>query len=158
MASIEQTGLLQRINELTEHSAKDTGIEIAEVQLKGAGKARLLRVYIDKPGGVTHGDCQLISERLGALLDAEDAIPDDSYTLEVSSPGVERKLSKVRDFERVAGQKVRVAVKEAIDGQLRFEGKVVRCTDGLLVLEMQPGLSAEIPLDRIQKANLKFEW
>ena len=150
--------MLQRINELSEQAASQTGIELVEVQLKGAGKARLLRVYIDKPGGVTHGDCELISARLGALLDAEDVIPDDSYTLEVSSPGVERKLSRPRDFDRILGQKVRVVVKEQIDGQLRFEGKVVRCTDGLLVLEIQAGLSAEIPLDRIQKANLKFEW
>ncbi len=105
MAAVADQELLERITSLGERSAMGTDIEIAEIQLKGAGKARLLRVYIDKPGGVTHGDCELISERLGKLLDEEDPIPDSSYTLEVSSPGIERKLTKPRDFERVGGRK-----------------------------------------------------
>src|SRR5436190_5276748 len=100
MPALEQTGVLQRITQLGEQAAADTGIEIAEIQLRGAGKARLLRVYIDRPGGVTHADCELISTRLGKLLDEEDAVPGESYTLEVSSPGLKRKLSKPRDFER----------------------------------------------------------
>ena len=74
MAAVENKELLERITELGERSAMGTGIEIVEIQLKGAGKARLLRVYIDKPGGVTHGDCELISHRFGKLLDEEDPI------------------------------------------------------------------------------------
>lgn len=91
MAAVENKALLDKLSELGERAAAGTEIEIVEIQLRGAGKARLLRVYIDKPGGVTHGDCETISERFGNLLDAEDPIPEDSYTLEVSSPGIERR-------------------------------------------------------------------
>ena len=124
MPAVEKTELIPRLTELAEKAAQGSGIEMVEVDLRGAGKARLLRVYIDKPGGVTHGDCEFISQRLGELLDEEDAVPGESYTLEVSSPGVERKLSKPRDFERVVGQKVRVFVREPVEGQTRLEGKL----------------------------------
>ncbi|HZQ53767.1 MAG TPA: ribosome maturation factor RimP [Bryobacteraceae bacterium] len=158
MPAVEKNGLLQRITALGERAAQGTGIEIAEVQLRGGGKARLLRVYIDKPGGVTHADCELISNRLGQSLDQEDVIPGDSYTLEVSSLGVERKLSKLRDFERVLGQKVRLTVQQPIEGQGRLEGKLASISGATLELETSPGHRVAVPLDRVQKANLKFEW
>jgi ribosome maturation factor RimP len=158
MPAIEKAGVVQRISELCEQVVRGTDLEIVEVDLRGGGKARLLRVYIDKPGGVTHGDCELVSERLGALLDETDAVPGDSYTLEVSSPGVDRKLIKARDFERVVGQKIRLTVREPIAGQVRFEGKLAGFAQGLLELETQPGTLIHIPLEQVQKANLKFEW
>lgn len=153
-----QSGLVERLEALAERAAAGTSIEIAEVQLRGAGKARLLRVFIDKPEGVTHGDCELISERLGKLLDEEDAIPGEGYTLEVSSPGVERKLSKARDFERVLGQKIRVSLREPIEGQRHLEGRLAGFADNRLQLEISPGRLADVPLEQVQKANLKFEW
>lgn len=158
MPAVEKNGLLQQITALGERAAQGTGIEIAEVQLRGAGKARLLRVYIDKPGGVTHADCELISHRLGQSLDQEDVIPGDSYTLEVSSLGVERKLSKLRDFERVIGQKVRLTVQQPIEGQGRLEGKLANISGANLEVETSPGHRVAVPLDQVQKANLKFEW
>ena len=158
MPAVEQLELIQRITELGEQAAFGTAIEIAEVQLRGAGRSRLLRIYIDKPGGVTHGDCELISEKLGRLLDEQDAVPGESYTLEVSSPGLERKLIKPRDFERVVGQKVRLALREPIDGQTRFEGKLVRFAREALEVEIAPEHLVHVPLAQVQKANLKFEW
>jgi ribosome maturation factor RimP len=158
MLTAEKTEIVTRLTQLGEQAALGTPIEIVEIQLRGAGKARLLRVYIDKPGGVTHGDCELISERLGKLLDQEDAIPGDSYTLEVSSPGVERKLIRPRDFERAVGQKIRLAVRDAIEGQTRFEGKLTGFAAGTLEVEIVPDHLVRIPLDQVQKANLKFEW
>jgi ribosome maturation factor RimP len=158
MPAVEKNGLIQRISELADHAAAGTSIEIADVQLRGAGKARLLRVYIDRPGGVTHGDCELISQRLGKLLDDQDAVPGDSYTLEVSSPGVERSLAKPRDFERVVGQKIRLAVRDPIEGQTRFEGKLAGFADQALDLEISPGRLLHVPLEAVHKANLKFEW
>ena len=77
MSAIQDNTTVDRITELGERAALGSGVEIVEVQLRGAGKARLLRVFIDKAGGVTHGDCELISERLGSLLDEEDVIPGD---------------------------------------------------------------------------------
>ena len=158
MPAIEQNGVMQRINELAEQAATGTGIEIAETQLRGAGKARLLRVYIDKTGGVTHGDCELISAKLSKLLDDEDAVPGEGYTLEVSSPGVERKLSKPRDFERVVGQKIRVGVQPPIEGQTHFEGRLAQFAGGVLEVETTPGRLVSVPLGQVQKASLKFEW
>jgi ribosome maturation factor RimP len=158
MPALEKNGLIERITELSEQAAQGTNIEIVDVQLRGSGKARLLRVTIDKPGGVTHGDCELISDRFGRLLDQEDAVPGDSYTLEISSPGVERKLSKPRDFERVIGQKIRLTVQQPVEGQTRFEGKLNDFADGLIQLEVSPGRQIAIPLGQVQRANLKFDW
>lgn len=158
MATAEIDELIDRITGLGERAAQGTGIEIASVEMRGGGKARLLRVYIDKTGGVTHGDCELVSERLGKLLDEEDVVPGDSYTLEVSSPGVERSLSKPRDFERVIGQKIRLAVREPINGQTRFEGKLAQFANQTLELEIAAGERLRIPLQQVQKAKLKFEW
>ncbi len=175
--------MANKLTMLGEQAALGTPIEIIEIQVRGAGKSRLLRVYIDKPGGVTHGDCELISQRLGKLLDEEDAVPVDgggqeedtpkdrksprrlsrpqlfpeSYTLEVSSPGVDRKLTRPRDFERVVGQKIRLAVRNAIEGQTRFEGRLTEFAAGTLQLEIAPEHLVRVPLDQIQKANLKFE-
>ena len=158
MPAVEKPELLIKLTELGDRAAAGTGIEIVEIELRGAGKSRLLRVYIDKPSGVTHGDCELISERFGSLLDQEDAVPGESYTLEVSSPGVERKLSRPRDFERVIGQKVRVVVRNPIEGQTRFEGRLAGFANQTLEIEIAPTRSVQIPLDQVQKANLKFEW
>jgi ribosome maturation factor RimP len=158
MAAVENNELLERITGLGERAAEGSGIEIVEIQLKGAGKARLLRVYIDKPGGVTHHDCALISERLGQLLDEDDTVPDSGYTLEVSSPGIERRLSKARDFERVVGQKVRLAVQPPGESRRSLEGRLARIADGALEVEVAPGNLVHVPLETVQKANLKFEW
>lgn len=158
MATAEKTEILDRITGLSERAASGTGIEVVEVQFRGGGKARLLRVYIDKPGGVTHADCELISHRLGGLLDEDDTIPGDSYTLEVSSPGLERKLTKPRDFERVIGQRIRVVLRDAAQGAKSIEGKLTALENGTLTVETASGSLAPIRLEQVQKANLKFEW
>jgi ribosome maturation factor RimP len=150
--------LEDKLTELGIESAHGTGIEIAEVQVRGVGKARLVRVYIDKPAGVTHGDCELISSRLGERLDQLDLLPDDSYTLEVSSLGVERKLSKPRDFERVIGQKVFVSVRDAEPGAQQFEGKLLAVDGGVLEIEAPGGSPARVPIDKVQRAKLRFDW
>ena len=98
---------------------------LSKFSFAAAGKARLLRVYIDKPGGVTHGDCELISQRSRQTA-GRGQMPyrETGYTLEVSSPGVERKLSKARDFERVVGQKIRVCASRAYGRVNSLEGKL----------------------------------
>jgi ribosome maturation factor RimP len=158
MAFSEKNEIVDRITSLGESAVQGTSIELVEIQLRGAGKARLLRVYIDKPGGVSHDDCQFVSERLGKLLDEDDRLLDGSYTLEVSSPGVERKLTKPRDFERITGQNIKLALRNPIEGQLRWEGQLQQFADGVLALETASGELLHIPLDQVQKANLKFEW
>lgn len=154
---MENNELMQKLNEIGEHAARNTGIEVAEIQLRGAGKSRLLRVYIDKPGGVTHGDCEAISQRMSQLLDEQDVMPEDSYTLEVSSLGLDRKLSNQRDFERVVGQKVLLTLRETSEGSKQLEGKLLQVGGNKLQLELRTGETREIPLEQLQKAKLKFE-
>ncbi len=100
------------------------GIEIVDVELLGAGRGRVLRIFIDRPQGVSHADCEFISQQVGTILDIEDVIPGDSYTLEVSSPGLERKLSKPGDFERFVGRTAKVVLREPVENQRRWEGKL----------------------------------
>jgi len=134
------------------------GIETVEVELLGGGNSRVLRIYIDKPTGITHADCEFISQQVGTILDVEDVVPGGSYTLEVSSPGVERKLTKPADFERFKGQKIKLALREPISKQKRWEGTLADFTGETITLEAAPGKSLQIALDNVVKANLKFEW
>jgi ribosome maturation factor RimP len=96
-------------------------------------------------------------------LDIEDVIPGDSYTLEVSSPGLERKLSKPKDFERFVGHKAKVVLREPVENQRRWEGRLAGISQGIVALEIAPAQPAagrviHFPLDQVQKANLKFDW
>jgi ribosome maturation factor RimP len=147
-----------KVLEIAERVGASEGLEIVEVQLLGGGGARVLRIFIDKPGGVTHADCETISQNVGTILDIEDVIPGAHYTLEVSSPGVERKLTKPRDFERFVGQKVKVALREPVENQRHYMGTLKSFTEGILTLEPAPGRSVQFPLEQVEKASLKFEW
>src|SRR6202049_2096992 len=112
MPVIGKEETIAKITEIAERVAGSEGIEIVDVQLLGAGRGRVLRIFIDRPQGVSHADCEFISHQVGTIIDVEDVIPGDSYTLEVSSPGLERKLFKEKDFERFAGQKAKVILRE----------------------------------------------
>ena len=149
---------ISKITAIAEHAAAPAGIEIVEVELKGSGRSHLLRIYIDKPEGVTHADCEFMSLNAGTILDVEDVIPGGHYTLEVSSPGVERKLTRALDFERFSGHKVKVVLREAVDGQKHWAGTLKNFAEGIVTLEPAPGKSVQFPLDQVEKANLKFEW
>src|SRR6266853_480329 len=122
---------ISKIAAIAEQAAAPAGIEIVEVELKGSGSSHLLRIYIDRPEGVTHADCELVSREVGAALDAEDPIPG-SYELEVSSPGVERKLGKWRDWQRFAGKKVKVVLKEPVLEPPIATGKELKHFDGVI--------------------------
>ena len=147
-----------KVLEIAERVGAPEGLEIVEVQLLGGGSARVLRIFIDRPEGVTHADCETISQGVGAVLDVEDVIPGEHYTLEVSSPGVERKLTKPRDFERFVGQKVKVALRDPVENQRHYVGTLKSFVEGILTLESAPGKSVAVPLEQVEKANLKFEW
>ena len=122
----------------------------------------MLRLFIDKPGGVTHEDCAFVSREVGTILDVEDAIPGGSYTLEVSSPGLDRKLTKAADYERFAGSRVRLSTREPVEGTRHFEGRLQGLHDGRVALEVGskkvPAHTIEIELGDIEKANLVPEF
>jgi ribosome maturation factor RimP len=157
MPAVENKELLEKLNEIGDGAARNTDIEIVEIQVRGAGKSRLLRVYIDKPGGVTHGDCEAISQRMSQRLDEQDIMPEEGYTLEVSSLGLDRKLSSQRDFQRVIGQKISLTLREAGEGGKHMEGKLLHVDDNKLQIELRAGEVREVPLEQVQKAKLKFE-
>jgi ribosome maturation factor RimP len=154
---MSSTAILSKIEAIAERAAQPEGIEIVEIELKGGGKNRFLRISIDKPEGVTHGDCELISHQVGTILDVEDVVPG-AYTLEVSSPGVERKLSKYKDFERFTGKKIKAILREPVENSRRWEGTLASCADGLISLEVAEGKTIQFPFDQVERANLKFEW
>jgi ribosome maturation factor RimP len=178
MPVIAKDEIVAKIAEIAERVGDPEGIEIVDVQLLGAGRGRLLRIFIDRPAsgeaspdrphGVSHADCEFISQQVGTILDIEDVIPGDSYTLEVSSPGLERKLSKAKDFERFVGHKAKVVLKEPVENQRSWEGKLAGISEGMVALEiaaleraaLKPaaGRIIHFPLDQVQKANLKFDW
>jgi ribosome maturation factor RimP len=153
-----RSAVAEKVQEIAERVGTDAGIEIVDVQLLGGGHSRLLRIFIDKPDGVNHADCEYISQNVGTILDVEDVIPGERYTLEVSSPGVERKLTKPREFERFVGQKVKVVLRQPVENQRHWVGALKSFAEGIITLEPSPGRSVQIPLDQVEKANLKFEW
>jgi len=133
-------------------------MELVEVEVKGGGAHRLVRISIDKPAGVTHADCELVSQQVGTILDVEDVVPGGRYTLEVSSPGVERKLLKPRDYERFQGKKAKITLRDAIDGRRNWEGMLAGFENGSIALETAPGKTLRFPFEQVEKANLKFDW
>lgn len=147
-----------KVREIAERVASSEGLEIVEVQLLGGGGKRLLRISIDKPAGVTHGDCELVSQQVGTILDVEDTIPGGRYTLEVSSPGVERKLTKASDFERFLGKKARVTLREPVENRKQWEGLLAGFSGDVVTLEASPGKSIQFALKQVERANLKFDW
>jgi ribosome maturation factor RimP len=147
---------LERIRDAAERAARTAGVEIVDVEWK-IGKQRFLRVYIDKPEGVSHSDCQAVSEQLGVLLDVEDLVPGSRYILEVSSPGLDRKLTKAADFERFVGRLARISTMEPVENSKFFEGRLAGHADGLVKIDVK-GHIVELPLAGIRKANLVVEW
>jgi ribosome maturation factor RimP len=150
--------IVAKVVEITDRVGRPGSIEAVEAELLGGGNNRLLRIYIDKPGGVTHADCEFISQHVGTILDVEDIIPGGSYTLEVSSPGVERKLTKPADYQRFQGQKIKVSLREPVESQKRWEGTLKGFSEGVVTLEPAPGKTVQFALGQVQKANLKFDW
>ncbi len=149
---------LEKVQEIAERVASSEGLEVVDVQLLGGGGHRVLRLFIDKPEGVSHADCENVSQQVGTILDVEDVIPGGRYTLEVSSPGVERRLSRPGDFERFMGQKIKVILRQPVDERRQWIGKLASFTDGIITLEPVSGPTVQFPLEQVEKANLKYEW
>ena len=164
---------VERVREIAERVAASSGLEIVEIEFLGGGKARMLRVFLDKPAagtdplaGVTHEDCANFSRELGTILDVEDVMPG-SYTLEVSSPGLDRKLIKPADFNRFTGSRLKLTTRQPVDNNLHFEGRLESFKDGRLTLDLSvashksrkkmgaaAGEKIEIDFANVEKANL----
>ncbi|MDI6808984.1 MAG: ribosome maturation factor RimP [Candidatus Eisenbacteria bacterium] len=131
-------------------------MELVDLQYVNAGGRWTLRVFVDKPGGVTVDDCANLSRRLSDVLDTEDAIPH-RYYLEVSSPGVERAITGEKDFIRFAGKVASIKTFSPVCGQRRIVGLIEDCKEGMLTLRTKDGELLTLPLSGIERANLKFD-
>jgi ribosome maturation factor RimP len=149
----QRQSLEMRISELAKQIAGSMGMELVLLEIKGDGNHSIVRVFIDKPGGISLDDCERLSRHLSVSLDVEDWIPF-SYILEVSSPGVNRPLVSESDFQRFCGQDAKVRTRISFEGQRNFRGKIVGVTEGRLELEVAPGKQIGIALVDIEKANL----
>ena len=156
---------VDRVRDIADRVARSSGLEVVEVELLGGGKSRVLRVFLDKPGagpeplsGVTHEDCVSFSREFGTILDVEDAMASAPYTLEVSSPGLDRKLTRGVDFERFAGSLVKLTTREPVGGNKHFEGRLEAFRDGKLTLDLSAGSrKARRKLGAVAEQNVKIE-
>src|SRR6476646_9482838 len=145
-----------RVQELAERVAIDHGLELVHTEVAGPENKPIVRVFIDKPHGVTHDDCSEVSLHLGTILDVEDFI-HASYTLEVSSPGLERGLYKRADYERFAGSDAKMKTRQPIDGQRNFRGRLLGVDGSDVLFDDRTNGKVRIPLDIITKANLEVD-
>jgi len=147
---------LEKIRQIAERVVTSEGLTLFDLELKGGRSNQLLRVYIDKREGVSHADCQLVSEQLSAILDVEDPIPG-SYMLEVSSPGLNRQLVKPSDFSYFAGRRARLVLREAVGAQRVVEGTLAGFEEGRVRMDLGEAGVSEIALSNISKAKLVVE-
>src|SRR6185503_5033900 len=156
---------IERVREVVDRVAASNGLEVVEVDLRGGGKSRMLRITIDKPGGVTHEDCANLSREAGTILDVEDVVPGGSYLLEVSSPGLDRPLLRPADFERFQGSRVKLTTRMPVNGNRHFEGRLEHFESGRLTLDLSEARrkhrpaegepqKLELELVNVEKANL----
>jgi ribosome maturation factor RimP len=164
---------LARIREAAERVARSEGLEVVDVEWK-VGKQRFLRVTIDRvvqpgaavreglpaAGGISHGDCERVSQQLSVILDVEELVSGPGYILEISSPGLDRKLAKPAEFERFRGRLARISTTEPVDQANFFEGRLAGFADGKVRMELQgrEPRTVEVPFELIRKANLVVEF
>lgn len=154
----------ERIRAVAERVAASHGLELFDLQLRRESIGWVVRVFIDRPGSpgasddsVGIEDCARVSRELSAILDVDDPL-DRSYTLEVSSPGLDRPLRDERDFRRFTGRRAKVTVAPAVDGQSHFAGRIEGVEDGALLFEAEGRKRHRIPLGAIKRARLDVEF
>lgn len=156
MKTEAQKQVKQQVEQLAEALVVSEGMELVDLEFRREGRRWMLRLFIDKDGGVTLDDCASISRELGDLLDVKDVIPQ-SYVLEVSSPGLNRRLRKKEHFSRFAGQQVRLRLVAPIDGRKNIVGELEGVEDKAVIVVTPEGRYS-IALKEIAKANLIYEF
>lgn len=146
----------ERVKQIAEPKAEELGLELIDCEYKKEGGRRVLRLYIDKKGGVGLDDCEAVSRSVEPVLDSEDFI-DEAYTFEVSSPGLDRPLKTDRDFVRYEGEDVEVGLYAAIDGKKKFTGKLIGRKDGVVSIDCG-GQALEFQQKDISKVKRTIVW
>ncbi len=150
--------LTEKIRQLLDPILDSLGLTLWDMEFQKHGPQWLLRIYIDREDtGVTLNDCEAVSRDLGTSLDVEDIIPH-SYNLEVSSPGLDRALSKPEHFTRFSGSRVKIKTYQQINGQKVFQGKLLGLEGNVVKVEMEAGTVIEVPMSAIAKASLEVKF
>jgi ribosome maturation factor RimP len=155
---------LDQIREAAERVARSAGMDILDIEWK-VGKQRMLRIYLDRPpsaeapqgGVISHQDCEFVNQQMSVIMDAEDLGPGSNYILEVSSPGLDRKLLKPGDYDRFQGRRARLWLTQPVEGQSYFDGRLAGYSDGTVRLEVKEHI-VEVPFSSVRKANLVVEF
>jgi ribosome maturation factor RimP len=145
----------RRVEEIADSLLRDEGLELVDLEYRREGRRWVLRLFIDKEGGVTVEDCATVSRELGDILDAKDAVPE-AYVLEVSSPGLNRRVRKRKDFSRFAGRKVEVRLTAPQQGRRKIVGRILG-VEGEAVVVAAPEATYSIALEDIARAILVYE-
>ncbi len=146
----------ERIREIVGRVAAEHELELVHAEVGVIGRSAAVRIFIDKPGGVTHADCATVSHHVGTILEVEDFI-HSAYTLEVSSPGLERGLYKREDYARFAGQLAKLKVRQPVNGQRNFRGRIVGLEGDAVIFDDNTNGRVRVPFEQIAKANLEID-
>ncbi|MGC2062076.1 MAG: ribosome maturation factor RimP [Thermodesulfovibrionales bacterium] len=146
----------ERLSELAGPVAGQLDVDIVDIELAGNARRTLVRVFLDKPGGVTLEDCAKFSRALSAVLDVEDPI-STRYVLEVSSPGLDRPLKTKKDFYRSIGKLARIVTREKIDGEAFLVGRIQAANEHTVAVLVDGSREVRIPFEQISKARLEIE-
>lgn len=154
MAELGSIG--ERVEQIAVSVTERAGIEFVHCEIAGSKRNPTVRLVIDKPGGVSLEDCTQVSRDVEAVLDREDFIPT-AYVLEVSSPGIERELYSLADFEKYVGSEARVKTGKPVGGQRNFAGSIIAIDGGEIEFEDRTSGRVRIPYDLVAKANLMVD-
>jgi ribosome maturation factor RimP len=159
-----ETSVIEEVEAIARRVAGSHGLDIFSVQYRREGGGMVLRVQIDRPGAaatpeesVSVEDCASVSRDLSAILDVDDIVPT-AYTLEVSSPGLDRPLRSTEDYRRFCGRRAKLVLREAVDRQMFFKGRLGRVEGGNVFVETEDGREHRVPLDLISRAHLEVEF
>ena len=142
---------------LAQEVVSELGYELVDIELTGNRSQQLIRVYVEKPGGILLADCVAVSREFGKRLDEKDVI-ENSYRLEISSPGIERPLRKIQDYERYVGYRVRIRLKGGLKGKRKIVGKLDEVEENIVRIISNNGEKISLSLADIAKANLDVDW
>ncbi len=149
--------LTETVKELVTPILDSLNLILFDITYQKAGKRGLLRIFIDKEGGVTLDDCQRVSQEVGAILEVKDAVPG-GYNLEVSSPGINRPMRHQGDYERYEGSKLKIKLYAPLENRRNYIGFNRGVDEGILTLEITPEQTLRIPISEISRANLEVEF
>ena len=154
-SNIDRKNIIARLEEIVGPILQDSGFELVEIEVGARGRKAIIRIFMDSEDGVTIDDCTRMSEEIGVNLEATNPI-SESYVLEISSPGLDRPLTKERDFRRSIGDKIHLILKQPLDGEKELLGKLEAIENGIIKITYGKNKSFEISLGDIEKAKLRF--